>query len=131
MIKIKKPPNFAFEKYIKIFIKCQFKVFEKNIKEPASFLKELVKNQWFRVGYLTDCLISEEPQVKGPYTQLLPTSPFLKKRKSHTTQVTTHSNRIPAHAHLTKCVLRETSSSKSENDEQVHSLNNLPPPIHC
>ncbi len=47
----------------------------------------------------------------GPYTQLLPTSPFLKKRESHTTLVTTHSNRIPAHRHLTKCVLRETSSS--------------------
>jgi hypothetical protein len=44
MFKIKEPPNFAFEKYIKIFLKCQFEVFEKNIKEPASFLKELVKN---------------------------------------------------------------------------------------
>jgi len=70
-----------------------------------------VKNQWFRVGYLTDSLIFGELPVKGPYTQLLPTSPFLKKRESHTIQVTTHSNRIPAHRHLTKCVLRGTSSS--------------------
>jgi hypothetical protein len=107
IFKIKEPPNFAFEKYIKIFLKCQFEVFEKNIKEPASFLKELVKNHWFRVGYLTDSLIFGEPPVKGPYTQLLPTSPFLQKRKIHTVQVTTHSNRIPAHRPLTKCVLKE------------------------
>jgi hypothetical protein len=121
MFKIKEPPNFAFEKYLKIFF----------IKEPASFLKEVVKNQWFRVGYLSDALIFGELLVKGPYTQLLPTSPFLKKRESHITEVNTHSNRIPAHRHLTECVLRGTSSSKSENDEQVHSWNNLPAPIHC
>jgi hypothetical protein len=82
IFKIKEPPNFAFEKYIKIFFKCQFEEFEKNIKEAASFLKELVKNQWFRVvGYLTDSSIFGEPPGKGPYTHLLPTSSFLKKKR--------------------------------------------------
>jgi hypothetical protein len=84
MFKIKEPPNFAFEKYIKIFLKCQFEVFEKNIKEPASFLKELVKNQWFRVvGYLTDSLIFGEPPVI--YPTLTHQSFPQKKREPHHT----------------------------------------------
>jgi len=81
MFKIKESPNFTFEKYLKIFKNCQFSVFEKNIKEPASFLKELVKNQWFRVGYLTDSLIFGEPPVKGPYTQPLTQQSLPQKRR--------------------------------------------------